>query len=84
MHTHDPDCSHPDEISPILLEVLRDNPDQVLGWLRYESGCWEVLAEQAVASRRAQCEDAISEPELQLVRDRLWWMLDQLKQQMAD
>ena len=49
-----------------------------------ESGCWEVLANQAVASRQAQCEHAISEPELRLVRDRLWWMLDQLKQQLDD
>ncbi|MFQ6029969.1 MAG: hypothetical protein ACE5Q6_21050 [Dehalococcoidia bacterium] len=81
---HSQDCVHPDDISPILLEVLRDNPEKVMGWLQNESGCWEILADKAVASRRAQCGHDISKIEQRLVWDRLWWMLDQLKQQIAD
>jgi len=54
-----------------------------MGWLRNESGCWAILADAAVASRRAQCGHALADAEVRLVWDRLWWLLDQLKQQSA-
>ncbi len=83
-HDHGPDCVHPDELSPLLIQVLQDHPDQVMGWLHNESGCWGILVNQAVAARRAQCQHPLSEYDLQLVQDRLWWLLDNLKQELAD
>ncbi len=86
MHSHDhgPDCVHPDDLSPLLIQVLQDNPEQVMGWLRKESGCWGLLAKQAVASRQEQCRHPLSDAELRLVQDRLWWLLDNLKDQVAE
>jgi len=78
---HSEDCVHPDDLSPAIIGALQDHPKQVMGWLRNESGCWAILADAAVSSRRAQCGHALADAEVRLVWDRLWWLLDQLKQQ---
>ena len=83
-HDHSPDCVHPDDLSPLLIQVLQDNREQVMGWLRKESGCWGLLVKKAAVSRQEQRGHPLSDADLKLVQDRLWWLLDSLKRRVAE
>ena len=41
-----------EQLTPILGEVVRDNREKVLGWIRDESGCWGYLSGKAVTATR--------------------------------
>jgi hypothetical protein len=71
-----------EDLDPVLTGVIRDNQDKVVGWLRNEPGCWGFLAGKAVAACRQQAGRLLTEPERRLVWSRLWWGLENIKQQV--
>ena len=66
-------------IDPILAEVVNDNQDKVVGWMKGEPGAWGFLAGQAVATVRSRADRKLEDAERRLVWSRLWWWLEQVK-----
>lgn len=66
-------------LDPVLVRIVRQHQDRVVGWMRDEPGCWGFLAGQAVAACRARAGRPLSDPERRLVWDRLWWLLESIK-----
>jgi hypothetical protein len=69
-------------LDPVLTSVICNNQEKVLGWLRNEPGCWGFLAGKAVAACRQQAGRPLTEPERRLVWSRLWWWLENIKQEV--
>ncbi len=72
----------PAALDPVLVGVVRDHQDRVVGWMRDEAGCWGFLAGQAVAACRRQAGRTLTDPERRLVWSRLWWLLENLKREV--
>ena len=72
-----------DHLDPVLARIIGDHQDKVVGWMRDEPGCWGYLAGQAVAGCRKQVGRSLSEQERQMVWSRLWWVLENIKREVA-
>ena len=68
-------------LDPVLAGVIRDNRQEVVGWMRGEPGCWGFLAGKAVAVCRRRAGRPSSDGERRLVWSRLWWWLEQVREQ---
>ena len=77
------DALEVDHLDPVLAGVIRDHSDKVVGWISDEPGCWGFLAGQAVACCRKQTGRSLSEQERQMVWSRLWWILENIKREVA-
>ena len=66
-------------LDPMLAGIIRDNGEQVAGWMSGQPGCWGFLAGKAVVASRAQWGRALADGERRLVWSRLWWWLEQVK-----
>ena len=72
-----------DHLDPVLAVVIRDHRDKVVGWISDEPGCWGFLAGQAVSGCRKQVGRSLLEQERQMVWNRLWWILENIKREVA-
>ena len=70
------------DLDALLLSVIKENPDRVVGWMREEAGCWGFLAGKAVRACREQKGEALTDPERRVVWHRLWQLLTELKEQI--
>ena len=77
------DALNVDDLDSVLARVIRDHQDKVVDWMKEEPGCWGFLAGQAVAGCRKQAGRSLSEQERQLVWSRLWWLLENIKREVA-
>ncbi len=77
------DALQVDDLDPVLAGVIRGHRDKVVGWIRDEPGCWGFLAGQAVAGCRKQAGRSLSEGERQMIWSRLWWLLENIKREVA-
>lgn len=66
-------------LDPLLAGIIRDNREQVAGWMSGEPGCWGFLAGKAVVACRGQLGRTLADGERRLVWSRLWWWLEQVK-----
>jgi hypothetical protein len=71
------------DLDPVLVALVREHRDKVVGWLRDEAGCWGFLAGQAVAGSRRHLGRSLTDPERRLVWSRLWWLLENIKREVA-
>jgi len=69
-------------VDPLLAQVVRNHQEKVIGWMRDEPGCWGYLAGQAVLACRTQVDRPLGDAERRLVWDRLWWLLENIKQRV--
>jgi len=69
-------------LDPLLTQVVRSHQEKVIGWMRDEPGCWGYLAGQAVSACRTQADRPLEDAERRLVWDRLWWLLENIKQRV--
>lgn len=69
-------------LDPVLIRVVGEHQEKVVGWMRDEPGCWGFLAGQAVAACRAQIDRPLADIERRVVWDRLWWLLENLKKEV--
>jgi len=74
-----PDPLELETLDPMLAGVIRDNKEQVAGWMSGQPGCWGFLAGKAVVGCRAHLGRALADGERRLVWNRLWWWLEQVK-----
>ncbi len=77
------DALQVEDLDPVLAGVIRGHRDKVVGWIPDEPGCWGFLAGQAVAGCRKQAGRSLSEEERQMVWSRLWWLLENIKREVA-
>ena len=68
-----------DEIDRILVDVVNDNQDKVVAWLKDESGSWGFLAGQAVVTVRGHAGRDLADFERRLVWSRMWSLLEGVK-----
>ena len=80
----DGDKLGPEALDPLLAEVIRDNHEKVVGWMKGEPGCWGFLAGKAVSSCRKQMGRPLVDGERRFVWHRLWWWLEQIKAQVLE
>ena len=73
-----------DALDPVLRQVLSDNRDKALAWIRREPGAWGFLAGQGVVATRRHLGRQLSGPERRMVWSRLWWWLEQLKLRLQE
>ena len=66
------DALQVEDLDPVLAGVIRGHRDKVVGWIRDEPGCWGFLAGRS-----------LSEEERQMVWSRLWWLLENIKREVA-
>ena len=66
-------------LDPVLRQVLSDNADKAMAWMRRERGAWGYLAGRGVAATRREMGRQLTDPERRMVWSRLWWWLEQLK-----
>ena len=59
-----------DEIDLLLVDVVKDNQDKVIGWIKGEPGSWGFLGH---AGRD------LADNERRLVWSRMWWLLEVVK-----
>lgn len=69
-------------LDQLLTQVVQSHQEKVIGWMRDEPGCWGYLSGQAVAACRAQVDRPLEYAERRLVWDRLWWLLENIKQRV--
>ena len=69
----------PDNIDPILADVIRENQEKVVGWMQGQPGCWGFLAGRAVTASRQHIGRSLEDQERRMVWHRLWWWLEQKK-----
>ena len=75
----DSDILEVDTLDPLLAGIIRDNREQVAGWMGGQPGCWGFLAGKAVVACRTQLGRSLADEERRLVWSRLWWWLEQVK-----
>ncbi len=73
----------PETLGPLLENVIRENRDKVVGWIKGEPGCWGLLAGKAVTACRSKAGRSLSDGERRLVWSRLWSFLEQIKGQVG-
>ena len=72
-----------DTLDRLMVEVVRGNPEQVVGWMSGKAGCWGFLAGQGVLACRKSLDRSLTDLERRQVWSRLWWLLERLKERMA-
>jgi hypothetical protein len=70
-----------ENLDQVLVGVIRDNQEKVVGWMHEQPGCWGFLAGKAVAACRQQAGRPLAEHERRWVWHRLWQRLEQVKRQ---
>ena len=70
-------------LDSLLIEIVRQHQDKVVGWMRREPGCWGFLAGRAVVSCRQTIGRPLADGERRLVWHRLWWLLERIKEGQA-
>lgn len=73
-----------ESLDPLLIGVIRDNQEKVVGWMKGQPGCWGYLAGKAVAACRQQVGRPLADQERRWVWHRLWWRLEQIKEQVSE
>jgi len=68
-----------DEIDLILVDVVNDNRDKVIAWIKGEPGSWGFFAGQAVVTVRGHAGRDLADTERRLVWSRMWWLLEEVK-----
>ena len=68
-----------DDIDRILVDVVNDNQDKVVAWIKGESGSWGFLAGQAVVTVRGHAGRDLADIERRLVWSRMWSLLEGVK-----
>ena len=68
-----------DDIDRILVDVVNDNQDKVVAWIKGESGSWGFLAGQAVVTVRVHAGRDLADIERRLVWSRMWSLLEGVK-----
>ena len=76
---NDGDALGLEQLDPLLVQVVRDNQDKVVSWIRGEAGAWGFLAGQGVTAARRELGRSLGDQERRLVWRRLWWFLEQIK-----
>ena len=71
----------PENLGPLLLNLVQENSEKVAGWIKGEPGCWGFLAGKAVAACRSSAGGSLSDGERRLVWNQLWALLEQIKAQ---
>ncbi|MEE2687712.1 MAG: hypothetical protein VX921_05630 [Chloroflexota bacterium] len=66
----------------VLVNVITNDKDKVISWVREEPGSWGFLAGKAVTAYRTQLARKLTEKERQIVWARLWSFLENLKAQL--
>ena len=69
----------PNTLDRLMVEVVRGNPEQVVGWMTGKPGAWGFLAGQGVLACRKSVDRSLTELERRQVWSRLWWLLEQIK-----
>ena len=69
----------PEILGPSLENVVRENREKVVGWIKGQPGCWGFLAGKAVAACRSKAGRSLSEGERRAVWSRVWALLEQIK-----
>ena len=68
-----------ESLDALLVEVIRDNRDKVVGWINEEPGNWGFLAGRAVLACKEQKGAPLTDPERRIVWHRMWELLTLLK-----
>ena len=71
-------------LDPVLRQVLGENLEKTLAWIRTEPGAWGYLAGQGVTATRRQLGRQLTDAERRMVWSRLWWWLEQLKLRLQE
>ena len=71
-------------LDPVLRQVLGENQEKTLAWIRAEPGAWGFLAGQGVTATRRQLGRQLTDAERRMVWSRLWWWLEQLKLRLQE
>jgi Asp-tRNA(Asn)/Glu-tRNA(Gln) amidotransferase B subunit len=66
-------------IDSLLADVVTDNQDKVVGWIKGEPGAWGFLAGQAVITVRKEAGRDLANAERGMVWSRMWWWLEEVK-----
>ncbi len=72
-----------DTLDRLMVEVVRGHPEQVVGWMAGKPGAWGFLAGQGVLACRKSLGRSLTDLERRQVWNRLWWLLERLKERMA-
>jgi hypothetical protein len=73
-----------EQLDQVLGQVVRENPEKVVSWVRGEAGAWGFLAGQGVTAARRELGRSLTDPERRMVWSRLWWWLEQLKLRLQE
>tara|TARA_B100001750_G_scaffold188504_1_gene158192 strand:+ start:319 stop:573 length:255 start_codon:yes stop_codon:yes gene_type:complete len=71
-----------ESLDRVLVNVITSDKDKVISWVRDEPGSWGFLAGKAVTAYRAELDRSLTEKERQIVWERLWSFLENLKAQL--
>ena len=71
-----------ESLDRVLVNVITSDKDKVISWVRGEPGSWGFLAGKAVTAYRAELDRSLTEKERQIVWERLWSFLENLKAQL--
>ena len=73
----------PEILGPLLENIILENREKVVGWIKGEPGCWGFLAGKAVTACRSKAGRSLSDGERRIVWNRLWTFLGQVKGQVG-
>ncbi len=76
--------SSQDSLDTLLVSVIKDNREKVVGWVKDEPGSWGFLAGKAVRVCREEKGEPLTDPERRLVWHRLWQLLTLLKEESTE
>ena len=71
-----------ESLDRVLVNVITSDKDKVISWVRGEPGSWGFLAGKAVTVYRTELDRSLTEKERQIVWERLWSFLENLKAQL--
>ena len=71
-----------ESLDRVLVNVITSDKDKVISWVRGEPGSWGFLAGKAVTAYRIELDRSLTEKERQIVWERLWSFLENLKAQL--
>ena len=71
-----------ESLDRVLVNVITSDKDKVISWVRGEPGSWGFLAGKAVTAYRTELDRGLTEKERQIVWERLWSFLENLKAQL--
>ena len=71
-----------ESLDRVLVNVITSDKDKVISWVRGEPGSWGFLAGKAVTAYRTELDRSLTEKERQIVWERLWSFLENLKAQL--